>query len=138
MVRLLSRKQHKTNEAWTQVPLATTTALVAAPSTKTEELTENATNATDMHTTLLGTATTNHRSLIGIRNCKAYHTAVTGTKTHQAHTKFVKALKSCNHCMRPTTALIMKASGTLVAAYTRNSAFITKAVDTFTLLQQGQ
>ena len=119
-VRPLSRKQHKTNKAWKQVPLATTTALVVASSTTIiGELIENETSATGTHTTLLGTATITHGAFIGIRNCKAYHTAVAGTKTHQAHTKFAKALESCNHYMRPTTALITKASGTATTAGTR-------------------
>ena len=65
-VRLLSRKQHTTNEARKQIPLATTTAWMAAPFTKIGELTENATSATGTHTTLLGTATTTHGTFIGI------------------------------------------------------------------------
>ena len=32
-----------------------------------------------------------------------------GTKAYQDHPTFVEALKSCNHCMRLTTAPIMKA-----------------------------
>ena len=64
--------------------------------------------AAGTHTALLGTATTNHGAFIGIRNCKAYDTAVSGTKTHQTHTKFVKDLKSCNRFIRLTTAPITK------------------------------
>ena len=65
-----------------------------------------AASATGTHTALLGTATTNHGAFIGSRNCKAYHTEVAGNQTHQTHTKFVKDLKSCNLCMRLTTAPI--------------------------------
>ena len=79
-VRLLSRKQHTTNEARKQVPLATTTKLVATSSTKIGEITGNATSAIDTHTTLLGTAAIAHRAFIGIRNYKAYHTVVAATK----------------------------------------------------------
>jgi len=61
-----------------------------------------------------------------------------GTKACQAHTTFVEALKSCNHCMTPTTACIMKASGTFAAlcVCARTPACITKASGAFALQQQ--